>query len=85
MSPPLERPVVRVHVETRRYRMEGEVMLPPEEGYRSRLSDFLNDPQRDFLIVLNATLVPWDDPDAALQASVVMLHRTRIELIIPLD
>ena len=72
-------------VETPRYRIEGNVMLPPEEGYRSRLSDFLNDPERDFLIVLNVTLAPWDDPATASQAPVVMLHRSRIELIIPLD
>ncbi len=59
-------------------------MLPPEEGYRSRLSDFLNDKERDFLIVLNAKMARLDDPEQTSAAPVVMLHRSRIDLIIPL-
>jgi hypothetical protein len=60
-------------------------MLAPEEGYRSRLSDFLNDPEREFLIVLDATLARLDDPGDSSQLDVIMLQRRRIDLIIPLD
>ena len=60
-------------------------MLAPEEGYRSRLSDFLNDPEREFLIVLDAKLARLDDPGEASQMDVLMLQRRHIDLIIPLD
>lgn len=80
----MERRLEHILIETPRYRMEGDVMLPPEEGYRSRLSDYLNDRERDFLIVLNAKMVPWEGPDAPSEAAVVMLHHSRIDLIIPL-
>lgn len=60
-------------------------MLAPEEGYRSRLSDFLNDPEREFLIVLDAKLARLDDPGNASHMDVIMLQRHHIDLIIPLD
>ena len=60
-------------------------MLAPEEGYRSRLSDFLNDPEREFLIVLDATLSRLDDHGDATQLDVIMLQRRHIDLIIPVD
>lgn len=78
-----DRPLEPVVLETPRYRIEGEVMLPPT-GYRSRLSDFLNDQEREFLIVLHAKLTPLDGAGTASEAGVVMLHRSRIDLIIPL-
>ena len=71
-----------VVLETGRYRIEGEVMLPPE-GYKSRLSDHLNEPQREFLIVLDATLTPFDQPDGSFRSRVVMVQRRRIDLILP--
>ena len=47
----------RVIVETERHRILGSVALP-REGYRSRLTDFLNAAERDFLaltdVVMNA-------------------------------
>lgn len=85
MPPSVDRPRERVLIETPRYRIEGEVMLPPQEGYRSRLSDFLNDTAREFLIVLNVRMARLDDPDEITGAAVVMLHRSRIDLIIPRD
>lgn len=60
-------------------------MLPPQEGYRSRLSDFLNDTDREFLIVLDARMSPLEEPDEITGADVVMLHCSRIDLIIPRD
>ena len=38
----------RVYVETARHRITGRLTLPAE-GYRSRLSDFLNASERDFV------------------------------------
>jgi hypothetical protein len=40
--------LTRIVAETERYRITGMLRLPPD-GYRSRLSDFLNAPERTFL------------------------------------
>ena len=80
----MDRKRERVLLETGRYRIEGEVMLPPE-GYKSRLSDHLNEPQREFLIILDATLTPVDNPAGAFESRVVMVQRRRIDLILPTE
>ena len=77
-----ERRRERVILETARYRVDGEIMLPPE-GYKSRLSDHLNEPQREFLIVLDASLTPFEDPDSRFRSAVLMVQRARIEVIFP--
>ena len=38
----------RVRIETQRHEIEGTVQLP-NEGYRSRTTDFLNSHDREFL------------------------------------
>jgi hypothetical protein len=44
----VEHNLTRIVAETERYRITGMLRLPPD-GYRSRLSDFLNAPEREFL------------------------------------
>jgi hypothetical protein len=83
-SPPPERQLEPIVLETSRYRVEGKVMLPPT-GYHSRLSDHLNNPEREFLIVLDATLTPLDSGREQRSIRVVMIHRDRIDLVIPAD
>jgi hypothetical protein len=83
-SSPPERQLEPIVLETSRYRVEGKVMLPPT-GYHSRLSDHLNNPEREFLIVLDATLTPLDAGREARTIPVVMIHRDRIDLVIPTD
>ena len=70
-------------LETARYRVKGEIMLPPE-GYKSRLSDHLNEPQREFLIILDARLTPFHDPEATFDVRVLMVQRARVDVIFPL-
>ena len=50
---------LRVRLETERHVIEGTLQLP-SEGYRSRLTDFLNAHDTDFLPVTDATLAPRD-------------------------
>jgi hypothetical protein len=50
---------LRVRVETERHVIEGTLQLP-SEGYRSRLTDFLNSHDSDFLPITDA-LVTWPD------------------------
>ena len=80
----MDRKRERVILETSRYRIAGEVMLPPE-GYKSRLSDHLNEPQREFLIVLGAIMTPLEDPENRFRSKVVMIHRSKVDVIFPED
>lgn len=47
----------RIRVETERHRIVGELTLA-REGYRSRVSDVLNAPERDFLTLTDVTVEP---------------------------
>lgn len=77
------RKLERVLLETPRYRVRGTIMLPPE-GYRSRLSDHLNESGREFLVILDATLTPFDDPDGAFDAEVMMVQRGKVDIVFPM-
>jgi hypothetical protein len=46
---------LRVRLETERHVIEGTLQLP-REGYRSRMTDFLNSHDSDFLPITDATL-----------------------------
>jgi hypothetical protein len=49
----------RVRIETDRHEIEGTIQLP-NEGYRSRTTDFLNAHERDFLAITDVELT-WLD------------------------
>jgi len=56
----------RVYIETARHRITGSLTLPAE-GYRSRLSDFLNGSERDFVSLTDVVveLIGRDGPGTA--------------------
>jgi hypothetical protein len=72
----------RVVVETDRYRVEGLLTLP-QEGYRSRLSDYVNRRDHDFFTIVDAELQALDGSGRDWTAPVIMLARTQIRLIVP--
>lgn len=75
----------RVVVETDRYRVEGMLTLPTE-GYRSRLSDYVNRRDHDFFTIVDAELTSLDGNSARdWRAPVLMLARGHIRLIVPVD
>jgi len=47
----------RIVVETDRYRISGVLRLP-RDGYRSRLTDYLNSSERVFVALTDVELVP---------------------------
>jgi hypothetical protein len=47
----------RIRIETARHRIVGELTLA-RDGYRSRVSDVLNAPERDFLTLTEVTVEP---------------------------
>ncbi|MCX5850320.1 MAG: hypothetical protein NTW65_12880 [Deltaproteobacteria bacterium] len=72
----------RVVVETDQYRVEGNITLP-QEGYRSRLSDYLNRRDQEFLILVNAELIALDGSGRDWNTPVLMLARRHIRLVVP--
>ena len=73
----------RVYVETARHRITGRLTLPAD-GYRSRLSDFLNAYERDFISLTNCVveLIGRDGPGT--EHPFIAVSRRHIVFAIPL-
>ena len=67
-------------LETDRYRIEGKLTLP-REGYRSRLSDYVNQRDREFFTLSAATVEALDSPGQTRQAPFLMVGRSHVRLI----
>src|SRR5205085_4830327 len=67
-------------LETDRYRIEGKLTLP-REGYRSRLSDYVNQRDREFFAVSEATLTALDAPDQVRHAAFLMVARRHVRMV----
>jgi hypothetical protein len=82
--PNTEQRQARVRLETGRYRIEGSLTLP-REGYRSRVSDYLNATQRGpFLSLSDVTLTSLDD-GALEQHPFLAVSRSKIVFLMELD
>ena len=71
-----------VVVETDRYRIEGKLTLP-REGYRSRLSDYVNQRDREFFSIQDATVTSLDGRGEAQQVEFVLVARRHIRMVVP--
>jgi hypothetical protein len=72
----------QITLETDRWRIEGQLTLPAE-GYRSRLSDYVNQRDREFFSIQDAILTALDEPREVRQMAFVMVARSHIRLIAP--
>jgi hypothetical protein len=73
----------RILVETDRYRITGVLRLP-RDGYRSRLTDYLNSSDRAFVALTDVELVPFDGGETQRRPFLaVSLHH--VVLAMPLD
>ncbi len=79
----MENRVERVVLETDRHRIIGDVTLP-REGYRSRLSEYLNRGDLDFIPMVNAELTPLNGGSPETR-SFVAVARTHVQLAFPYD
>jgi hypothetical protein len=70
----------QVVLETDRYRIVGTLTLP-REGYRSRLSDYVNQRDREFFAVSDVTITSLDDAESTRQASFLMVARRHVTLV----
>ena len=55
----MDQRLTKITAQTARHQITGQLRLPPE-GYRSRLSDYLNAPERSFLSLTEVELTPLD-------------------------
>ena len=74
----------RVRIETERHEIEGTLQLP-NEGFRSRTTDFLNAHERDFLALTDAELTWLDgsrEPERQEYLAIAVRH---IVLVLELE
>lgn len=74
--------IQEVTVLTDDYSIQGQIRLAPA-GYRSRLSDFLNEEGVDFIPLLNVKITSILGELDIPFAEVVLINKTKINLIIP--
>jgi hypothetical protein len=74
----------RILAETERYRITGVIFLPPD-GYRSRLSDYLNTPEHNFLALTDVELAPLNGSGQAEQHKFLALSLQHIVFAVPVD
>jgi hypothetical protein len=83
----METRVERVVLETDRYRISGDLTLP-REGYRSRLSDFLNRGDVDFIPLVNVEIAALNGAKPGLGPDVrsfIAVARTHVQLAYPFE
>jgi len=73
-----------VFLETDRYRIEGVLTLPAE-GFRSRLSEYVNQDDRDFFSIEEAAVTPLDGSREAQQVGFMLVGRRHVRLVLPLE
>lgn len=73
----------RIVLETDRYRIVGDLTLP-REGFRSRMSDYLNRGDVVFVALVDATLAPFDGGDE-VRRDFIAVGRHHIQLAYPAD
>jgi hypothetical protein len=79
----METRVERVVLETDRHRIVGDLTLP-REGYRSRLSDFLNRGDLEFIPLVNVEIHSSNGiPEE--KRSFIAVARTHVQLAYPHD
>jgi hypothetical protein len=74
----------RIIVETARYRITGFLRLP-KDGYRSRLTDYLNAAERTFLPLTDVEIEPLDGDHGGERRAFVALSLSQIVLAMPAD
>ena len=83
-SRPVDEPATRVVLETNHHRITGLLRLPAD-GYRSRLSDYLNASERTFVSLTDVVISPLNGSGAEERRDFVALSLSHVVLAAPLD
>ena len=73
----------RIAIQTPRHRIVGVATLA-SDGYRSRLSDLLNAPERDFIPLTDATVTELDGAQEVSRHEFIAVHRQHVVFAVPL-
>lgn len=73
----------RISIQTPRHEIVGLVTLA-SDGYRSRLSDLLNAPERDFISLTDATVTALDGDRETLHHAFIAVHRQHVVFAVSL-
>jgi hypothetical protein len=76
----VEQRLARIEAETERYRLTGSLRLA-NEGYQSRLSDYLNSPERTFLALTDVEITPLEGHGPVQKRSFVALSLAHVVLV----
>ena len=74
----------RVVIETDRHRITGSITMPTG-GFRSRLSDFLNHAEKEFIALTDAVVAPLEGNGSVERRDFVVVGRQHIVLAMPED
>ena len=74
----------RVVIETDRHRITASLTMP-SGGFRSRLSDFLNHAEKEFIALTEAVVAPLEGNGAVERREFVVVGRQHIVLAMPED
>lgn len=74
----------RVIVETDHHRITGILRLP-RDGYRSRLTDYLNAPERTFLALTDVDIARLDGNTPPERRTFLALSLTHVVIAMPAD
>ena len=77
----MENRIERVVLETPRHRIVGDLTLP-RDGYRSRLTDFLNRGDLDFIPLVNVEVGPINGGELD-KREFIAVARTHVDLAYP--
>jgi hypothetical protein len=75
---------VRIIVETDRHRIVGQVLLPTD-GYRSRLTDYLNASEREFLALTDVEVTLLEGSPRIEKRDYIALSLRHVVLAMPAD
>jgi hypothetical protein len=71
----------RIVIETDMYRVEGDITLP-QGGYRSALTDHLNNNNEEFIHLVNVEMETLDDSGRRWSAPSLMLAKRHIRSVV---
>jgi hypothetical protein len=74
----------RIVIETARHRITGVISLP-RDGYRSRLTDYLNASERDFLALTEVEIAALEGGAPLQRRQFVALSLSHIVLVMPAE
>lgn len=73
----------RISIDTPRHRIVGVATLAAD-GYRSRLSDLLNAPEREFIALTDATVELLGSDHEAIHHDFIAVHRHHVVFAVSL-